>query len=282
MQNIVSIAEDQVREAVLRAAGEAVAAGELPAEPMPAFVVEVPGDRTHGDYAVNAAMVSARAFRRAPRQIADALLKHLDLTGTFLEKAEVAGPGFLNFFLAPSYYAAAVEAVLAGGDRYGRSSYGQGKKVLVEFVSANPTGPMHIGNARGGALGDGLASVLSWAGYEVSREFYINDAGNQIEKFGRSLEARYLQLYREGIEMPEEAYLGQDIVDHAKAFAAKEGDRYVDVPSDERRKALVAYALPLNIAGLERDLATYRIRYDRWFRESSLHCLLYTSDAADD
>ena len=251
MQNIVSIAEDQVREAVLRAAGEAVAAGELPAEPMPAFVVEVPGDRTHGDYAVNAAMVSARAFRRAPRQIADALLKHLDLTGTFLEKAEVAGPGFLNFFLAPSYYAAAVEAVLAGGDRYGRSSYGQGKKVLVEFVSANPTGPMHIGNARGGALGDGLASVLSWAGYEVSRE--------------------YLQLYREGIEMPEEAYLGQDIVDHAKAFAAKEGDRYVDVPSDERRKALVAYALPLNIAGLERDLATYRIRYDRWFRESSLH-----------
>lgn len=271
MQNIVSIAEDQVREAVLRAAGEAVAAGELPAEPMPAFVVEVPGDRTHGDYAVNAAMVSARAFRRAPRQIADALLKHLDLTGTFLEKAEVAGPGFLNFFLAPSYYAAAVEAVLAGGDRYGRSSYGQGKKVLVEFVSANPTGPMHIGNARGGALGDGLASVLSWAGYEVSREFYINDAGNQIEKFGRSLEARYLQLYREGIEMPEEAYLGQDIVDHAKAFAAKEGDRYVDVPSDERRKALVAYALPLNIAGLERDLATYRIRYDRWFRESSLH-----------
>ena len=207
MQNIVSIAEDQVREAVLRAAGEAVAAGELPAEPMPAFVVEVPGDRTHGDYAVNAAMVSARAFRRAPRQIADALLKHLDLTGTFLEKAEVAGPGFLNFFLAPSYYAAAVEAVLAGGDRYGRSSYGQGKKVLVEFVSANPTGPMHIGNARGGALGDGLASVLSWAGYEVSREFYINDAGNQIEKFGRSLEARYLQLYREGIEMPEEAYL---------------------------------------------------------------------------
>lgn len=271
MHNIVSIAEDQVRQAVLRAAGEAVAAGELPAEPMPAFVVEVPGDRAHGDFAVNAALASAKAFRRSPRQIADALCKHLDLTGTFLQKAEVAGPGFLNFFLSPSYYAAAVEAVLTDGDDYGRSDFGQGKKVLVEFVSANPTGPMHIGNARGGALGDCLASVLDWAGYQVRREFYINDAGNQIEKFGRSLEARYLQLYREGIEMPEEAYLGQDIVDHAKAFAEQEGDRFVDVPSEERRKALVDYALPLNIAGLERDLAAYRIRYDRWFRESALH-----------
>ena len=271
MHNIVSIAEDQVRQAVLRAAGEAVAAGELPAEPMPAFVVEVPGDRAHGDFAVNAALASAKAFRRSPRQIADVLCKHLDLTGTFLQKAEVAGPGFLNFFLSPSYYAAAVEAVLTDGEDYGRSDFGQGKKVLVEFVSANPTGPMHIGNARGGALGDCLASVLDWAGYQVGREFYINDAGNQIEKFGRSLEARYLQLYREGVEMPEEAYLGQDIVDHAKAFAEQEGDRFVDVPSEERRKALVDYALPLNIAGLERDLAAYRIRYDRWFRESALH-----------
>lgn len=271
MHNIVSIAEDQVRQAVLRAAGEAVAAGELPAEPMPAFVVEVPGDRAHGDFAVNAALASAKAFRRSPRQIADVLCKHLDLTGTFLQKAEVAGPGFLNFFLSPSYYAAAVEAVLTDGEDYGRSNFGQGKKVLVEFVSANPTGPMHIGNARGGALGDCLASVLDWAGYQVGREFYINDAGNQIEKFGRSLEARYLQLYREGIEMPDEAYLGQDIVDHAKAFAEQEGDRFVDVPSEERRKALVDYALPLNIAGLERDLAAYRIRYDRWFRESALH-----------
>ena len=271
MQNIVSIAEDQVREAVLRAAGEAVAAGELPAEPMPAFVVEVPGDRTHGDYAVNAAMVSARAFRRAPRQIADALLKHLDLTGTFLEKAEVAGPGFLNFFLAPSYYAAAVEAVLAGGDRYGRSSYGQGKKVLVEFVSANPTGPMHIGNARGGALGDGIASVLDWAGYRVDREFYVNDAGNQINTFGLSLDLRYQQLYKDGIEMPEDSYHGQDIIDHAKNFAAIYGDKYMNVSEEERRKALVAYALPLNIEGLERDLAKYRIHYDRWFRESALH-----------
>ena len=271
MQNVVTVAENQVREAVLRAAGQAVAAGDLPAEPMPAFTVEVPGDRAHGDLAVNAALVSAKAFHCAPRQIAETLLRHLDLTGTYLEKAEVAGPGFLNFFLSASYYAAAVKAVCEGGNAYGRSDYGEGKKVLVEFVSANPTGPMHIGNARGGALGDGLAAVLDWAGFSVSREFYINDAGNQIEKFARSLEARYLQLYRDDIKMPEEAYLGQDIVDHAKAFAAKAGDRYVNASSDERRKALVDYALPLNVEGLERDLGTYRIRYDRWFRESTLH-----------
>lgn len=271
MQNVVTVAENQVREAVLRAAGQAVAAGDLPAEPMPAFTVEVPGDRAHGDLAVNAALVSAKAFHRAPRQIAETLLCHLDLTGTYLEKAEVAGPGFLNFFLSASYYAAAVKAVCEGGNAYGRSDYGEGKKVLVEFVSANPTGPMHIGNARGGALGDGLAAVLDWAGFSVSREFYINDAGNQIEKFARSLEARYLQLYRDDVEMPEEAYLGQDIVDHAKAFASKAGDRYVNASSDERRKALVDYALPLNVEGLERDLGTYRIRYDRWFRESTLH-----------
>lgn len=271
MQNVVTVAENQVREAVLRAAGQAVAAGDLPAEPMPAFTVEVPGDRAHGDLAVNAALVSAKAFHRAPRQIAETLLRHLDLTGTYLEKAEVAGPGFLNFFLSASYYAAAVKAVCEGGNAYGRSDYGEGKKVLVEFVSANPTGPMHIGNARGGALGDGLAAVLDWAGFSVSREFYINDAGNQIEKFARSLEARYLQLYRDDVEMPEEAYLGQDIVDHAKAFASKAGDRYVNASSDERRKALVDYALPLNVEGLERDLGTYRIRYDRWFRESTLH-----------
>ena len=271
MQNVVTVAENQVREAVLRAAGQAVAAGDLPAEPMPAFTVEVPGDRAHGDLAVNAALVSAKAFHCAPRQIAETLLRHLDLTGTDVEKAEVAGPGFLNFLLSASYYAAAVKAVCEGGNAYGRSDYGEGKKVLVEFVSANPTGPMHIGNARGGALGDGLAAVLDWAGFSVSREFYINDAGNQIEKFARSLEARYLQLYRDDIKMPEEAYLGQDIVDHAKAFAAKVGDRYVNASSDERRKALVDYALPLNVEGLERDLGTYRIRYDRWFRESTLH-----------
>ena len=156
-------------------------------------------------------------------------------------------------------------------ENYGRTDFGGGKRMLVEFVSANPTGPMHIGNARGGALGDGIASVLDWAGYRVDREFYVNDAGNQINKFGLSLDLRYQQLYKDGIEMPEDSYHGQDIIDHTKNFAAIYGDKYMNVSEEERRKALVAYALPLNIEGLERDLAKYRIHYDRWFRESALH-----------
>ena len=271
MSTVVTQANEQLREAILAALGEAVAAGELPGEPIPAFVIEIPADRSHGDLAANVAMVSARAFRQSPRKIAETIAAHLNLAGTFLERAEVAGPGFLNFFLAPSFYAAAVADVLAKGADYGRSDYGQGKKVLVEFVSANPTGPMHIGNARGGAIGDCLAAVLERAGYQVSREFYINDAGNQINKFGMSLELRYLQLYRDGVEMPEDSYHGQDIVEHAKAFAAIHGDRYVDASEEERRQALVDYALPMNVACLERDLATYRIHYDCWFRESTLH-----------
>ena len=271
MSKIVELAESQLREAVLSALGAAVAAGELPAEPIPAFGVEIPGDRAHGDLAANVAMVSARAFHQAPRKIAETILSHLHLEGTYLERAEVAGPGFLNFFLSPAFYAAVVADVLDQKEAYGRSDYGQGKKVLVEFVSANPTGPMHIGNARGGAIGDTLASVLDWAGYRVSREFYINDAGNQINKFGLSLDLRYQQLYKDGIEMPEDSYHGQDIIDHAKAFAAIHGDKYMQEPEAVRRQALVDYALPLNIAGLERDLATYRIHYDNWFRESTLH-----------
>ena len=271
MSKIVELAECQLRDAVLSALGAAVAAGELPAEPIPAFGVEIPGDRAHGDLAANVAMVSAKAFHQAPRKIAEAILSHLDLEGTYLDRAEVAGPGFLNFFLSPAFYAAVVADVLAQKEAYGRSYYGQGKKILVEFVSANPTGPMHIGNARGGAIGDTLASVLDRAGFQVSREFYINDAGNQINKFGLSLDLRYQQLYKDGIEMPEDSYHGQDIIDHAKAFAAIHGDQYMNQPEDVRRQALVDYALPLNIAGLERDLATYRIHYDNWFRESTLH-----------
>ena len=179
--------------------------------------------------------------------------------------------GFINFFYSPEFYANALEEIKQKGENYGRSDFGGGKRVLVEFVSANPTGPMHVGNARGGALGDQLAALLDEAGFDVEREFYVNDAGNQIEKFGLSLEVRYLQLYKEGIEMPEDAYHGQDIIDHAKAFAEINGDKYVDSSSEERRKALVDYALPLNIAGLERDLLKYRIKYDNWFRESTLH-----------
>ena len=238
---------------------------------IPDFAIEIPADRSHGDLATNAAMVSARTFRLAPRKIAEIITSTIDLDGTNLSRFEIAGPGFINFFYDRSFYSAVIEEIKTQGKNYGRSDFGQGKKVLVEFVSANPTGPMHVGNARGGALGDTLASVLEYAGYKVAREFYVNDAGNQIEKFATSLEIRYMQIYKDGYEMPEDAYHGQDIIDHAKNFADIYGDKYVDVTSDERRKALVEYALPLNIEGLERDLLKYRIKYDNWFRESTLH-----------
>ena len=238
---------------------------------VPDFTIETPADRSHGDLATNAAMVSARAFRLAPGKIAEIITQNISLEGTNLERFEIAGPGFINFFYDRSFYSSVLEEIKSQGKDYGRSDYGQGKKILVEFVSANPTGPMHVGNARGGALGDTLASVLEYAGYQPEREFYVNDAGNQIEKFATSLEIRYMQIYKDGYELPEDAYHGQDIIDHAKNFSDIYGDKYVETSSEERRKALVAYALPLNIEGLERDLLKYRIKYDNWFRESTLH-----------
>ncbi len=258
-------------DAIKKAFAAAIEKGLLPQGEVPAFTIETPADRSHGDLATNAAMVSARAFRAAPRKIAEAVTSEIDLEGTSLDRFEIAGPGFINFFYSPEFYGKVLSEIMEKGENYGRSDFGGGKRVLVEFVSANPTGPMHVGNARGGALGDQLSSLLDMAGYDVKREFYVNDAGNQIEKFGLSLEVRYLQLYKEGVEMPEDAYHGQDITDHAKAFADIYGDKYVECESTERRKALVSYALPLNIEGLERDLLKYRIKYDNWFRESTLH-----------
>lgn len=260
-----------LRNAIIDAMGRAMSAGELPLAPTPNFTIETPADRTNGDLASNVAMVSARAFKKAPRAIAEAITKYIELEGTNLERFEIAGPGFINFFYGKQFYTSVIREIEEKGADYGKSNFGQGKRILVEFVSANPTGPMHIGNARGGALGDSLASVLSAAGYDVSREFYVNDAGNQIEKFATSLEIRYLQIYKDGIELPEDAYHGQDIIDHAKNFAEINGDKYVNAESSERRKALIAFALPKNIQGLENDLLKYRIKYDRWFRESTLH-----------
>ena len=189
----------------------------------------MPADRAHGDWACNAALVNARTYGTAPRKIADAVLGRLDLSGTFFDRCEVAGPGFLNFYYSPAFYTAVLREIRENGERYGRSDFGGGKRVLVEFVSANPTGPMHIGNARGGAIGDCLSSVLDAAGYHVEREFYVNDAGNQINKFAASLEARYLQIYKgeDAVPFPEDGYKGADIVAHAKHSAEQYGDQYV-------------------------------------------------------
>lgn len=271
MSLLVKETQKELRKKILDALGRAVANGELPAEPLPAFNIEKPANSANGDFSSNIALAGAKAFKKAPRMIAQSIADNIDLEGTLFEKVEIAGPGFLNFYLSQRYYSEIVKDVITRGEDYGASDFGKGKKVLVEFVSANPTGPMHIGNARGGAIGDCLAAVLEKAGYNVSREFYVNDAGNQIEKFATSLEVRYLQLYKDGIEMPEDAYKGADITEHAKSFAAEYGDKYVEAESKERRKALVDFALPKNIAGLERDLLQYRIKYDNWFKESTLH-----------
>ena len=264
-------AKNDVKEIVMNALGRLTADGKLPAEPLPPFTVEMPADSSHGDFSCNAALASAKVFRKKPREIADMIAESAVLDGTLFERMEIAGPGFINLFLKPLWFGETVNAVIDEGEKYGRTTLGQGKKVLVEFVSANPTGPMHIGNARGGAIGDCLASLLDYAGYYVEREFYINDAGNQVNKFGLSLDIRYKQLFGSTEEMPEDSYHGQDIIDHAKAFAEIHGDKYMNVSEEERRKALVEYALPINIKGLEDDLLKYRIKYDTWFRESSLH-----------
>lgn len=271
MSKIVKKTEIELKNIIEQAVKKAVSNGALPEAEMPQFNIEKPANKDNGDYSTNVAMAGARAFKKAPRMIAEDIASCIDLDGTAFERVEIAGPGFMNFFLSQQFYSDVLKDVFSCGKDYGKSDYGQGKRVLVEFVSANPTGPMHIGNARGGAIGDCLASVLDWAGFSVNREFYVNDAGNQIEKFATSLEVRYLQHYDPSIELPEDAYHGQDIVEHAENFIKEYGDKYVNADSKERRKALVDFALPKNIAGLERDLGRYRITYDKWFRESTLH-----------
>ena len=280
MANLVKEANEQLKEVIMKAMGMAVADGKFEPVPLPPFTIEIPNDKSHGDFAANVAMVCAKALKMNPRQIATILMERMIFDGTYFERCEMAGPGFLNFFLSKEWFARVIKAIEADGENYGRSQEGGNQKIMVEFVSANPTGPMHMGNARGGALGDCLAAVLDWAGYDVTRECYVNDAGNQIEKFGKALEARYLQIYQgeEAVPFPEDGYHGEDIKIRAQEFADIHGDAYVDAEEKERRNALVAYALPKNIEGLKTDLEKYRITYDVWFRESTLH----ESGAIDD
>lgn len=273
MSKIVKETENSIKTAVVEAIKAAIDKGQLPEGEIPEVNVEVPADRANGDFSTNAAMISARAFRCAPKKIADAIKENISLDGTYLEKCETAGPGFINFYLKDSYYGAILRDVKECGSDYGRSDYGKGEKVMLEFVSANPTGPMHMGNARGGALGDCLAAVMERAGYNVSREFYINDAGNQIEKFASSLDVRYRQLFvgEENAPLPEDCYQGLDIKELAEEFKEINGDKYMNTSEEERKKALVDFALPKNIAAMKATMAKYRIEYDKWFHESTLH-----------
>ena len=278
--NMIESAKEQVRQLTQRAYRACVEAGTLPGgiETVPA--VEIPKDTANGDYTTTFCLAAAKAMKMNPRQVAQTLIDAMALEDSYFTAVELAGPGFLNFRLGGKWYADTVSAIEAEGEKYGENDTLAGKKYMVEFVSANPTGPMHMGNARGGVLGDTLASVLQKSGADVWREFYVNDAGNQIEKFAKSLEARYFQIIKgeDAVEFPEDGYHGDDIRELAQAFYEKEGDKYLDCDEKARHDALAQFGLSVNIPKMKTDLARYGIRYDQWFFESSLHESGYVAD----
>ncbi len=281
MANMIQKAKQQVAELVNAAYLAAVEKGELPAGLTLGGSVEIPKDTANGDYAANYAMASAKLMRMPPRKVAETLASNMALEGSWFESVDVAGPGFMNFRMGSRWYSDVLKNVAEEGDSFCNCNIGEGKKLMVEFVSANPTGPMHMGNARGGVLGDALASVLSRAGYNVWREFYVNDAGNQIEKFAGSIEARSIQLLKgeDAVEFPEDGYHGDDIKELAKLFCEKYGEGWLELPTAERHKMMAEFGLSVNLPRMKRDLARYGIKYDQWFLESSLHESGYVADS---
>ncbi|AZK45476.1 arginine--tRNA ligase [Paenibacillus lentus] len=263
---------EQINQSVKEAILNAIAAADLAArDEVPAIVLEVPKDKAHGDLATNAAMQLTRIAKRNPRQIAEEILKHIDYEQAGVERAEIAGPGFINFFLSKSYLYPVLEQIYTQGENYGRVKLGEGKKVQVEFVSANPTGSLHLGHARGAAVGDALCNVLDYAGYEVTREYYINDAGNQVANLVKSIEARYLQELGQDVEMPEDGYHGEDIKGFAKELVAEKGDALLSLPPEEREAFLRKYGLEKELDKIKRDLNRFRVGFDVWFSETSLY-----------
>lgn len=281
--NLIEAAKRQIDTLVRGAYESAAQKGELPSGAELSGAVEIPKDRAFGDYAANHAMTAARALRNSPRRIAETLAADMDLAGSYFDSVEVAGPGFLNFRLGGSWYADVLRNICAEGAQYGCIDALRGQKIMVEFVSANPTGPMHMGNARGGVLGDALAEVLHRAGADVWREFYVNDAGNQIEKFAASIDARYRQLIlgESAVPFPEDGYHGEDIIALAERFRAEKGDGWLDRPEAERHAAMAAFGLSVNLPKMKTDLARYKINYDEWFCESALHRSGYVADTVD-
>ena len=275
MKNIISTINEQLESVIGNALATLEDQGKIkfPQGHLVEIETEIPKDKKNGDFSTNTAMKLTKVLGMPPRAIAELMLEAFDLEETYIDRAEIAGPGFINFYLKNDWVYDGLKAVLKYGEDFGKIDIGEGKKVMVEFVSANPTGPMHMGNARGGAIGDSLANILASAGYDVTKEFYINDAGAQIEKFGKSLEARYIQALKgeDAFEFPEDGYHGDDIKEHAQNFIDINGDKYLDATEEDRRNALVEYALAINIDNLKRDLGKYRIDYDVWFKESTIH-----------
>ena len=279
--NMIQSAKDQVLALTMTAYETAAAEGLLPADVAVKPSVEIPKDTANGDYTTTFCLAAAKALHKNPRQVAQILMDHMQLEGSYFTTVEMAGPGFLNFRLGDKWFGDTVACVEREGADYGSSDMLAGKKYMVEFVSANPTGPMHMGNARGGVLGDTLASVLQKSGADVWREFYVNDAGNQIEKFAKSLEARYFQIIKgeDAIEFPEDGYHGDDIRELAQLFYEQEGEKYLDCDEKTRHDALARFGLDRNIPKMKSDLERYGIHYDQWFFESSLHESGYVADS---
>ena len=283
MINMIQNAKDQVAALAMSAYRSAVADGTLPQADVKTAPVEIPKDTSNGDFTTTFALAATKLLRQNPRAVAQALLDHMDLEGTYFASAEIAGPGFLNFRLNDSWYAGVMNAVETEGEAYGTNDGLKGKKYMVEFVSANPTGPMHMGNARGGVLGDTLAAVLAACGADVSREFYVNDAGNQIDKFAHSIEARYLQIIQgeENVPFPEDGYQGMDIRDLAQAYYEANGEKLLNVTPEERQNELAQFGLSVNLPKMKSDLLRYKISYDEWFFESTLHESGYVAETVD-
>ena len=283
MSNLIQAAREQVSALTQAAYEKAAADGVLPAGVEVKATVEIPKDPKNGDYASSFAMAGAKAMHMAPRAIAQAVAERLELAGSYFDRAEIAGPGFLNFFLGSKWYGDVLADIEAEGMSYGQSSEGRGRRVMVEFVSANPTGPMHMGNARGGVLGDSLANVLQRAGFDTWKEFYVNDAGNQIHKFAESIHARYMQILlgEEGFPFPESGYHGDDIKELAQGFYEKYGETYRDAPEEKWLADMSAYGLEGNIPKMKSDLARYKIHYDQWFLESELHESGYVAETVE-
>ncbi len=273
MSNTLIMVIENIKSSVRDALSGAISDGLISCPEFPDINIEIPANRKNGDLSTNIAMTSAKIFKSSPHKVADIIVSRLKYLNTLVDKVEIAGPGFINFFLTQEFYSKVLEEIDYLGPKFGRSNIGSGKKVMVEFVSANPTGPMHIGNARGGVLGDCLAAVLEAVGYDVWREFYVNDAGNQIEKFGKSLDVRYRQIFEgeDSLPFPEDGYQGDDIKDLAKEFAEKYSDSFLDKDDRERKDALIKFALPKNIEKMHEDMHKYRINFDNWFSESDLH-----------
>ena len=283
MINMIQNAKDQAAALAMNAYKAAVADGTLPEAEVKTAPVEIPKDTANGDFTTTFALAASKALRQPPRNIAQTLLDHMNLEGTYFASAEIAGPGFLNFRLNDSWFAGVMEAVEAEGADYGTADHLKGTKYMVEFVSANPTGPMHMGNARGGVLGDTLASVLSACGADVTREFYVNDAGHQIDKFAHSIEARYLQIIKgeENVPVPEDGYQGGDIKELAQAYYDLNGEKLLNVDEAERQNELAQFGLKINLPKMKTDLQRYKIDYDLWFYESTLHESGYVAETVD-